>query len=645
MFTTTVRKRAGQLSLGLLLALPMSEPPRAWSSADGTLELHGFVENATFTRSRVGLSKVRNTGQLELSKAIGAVGIFSEFSFHGTFRGTYDGVYELNDDEWGDKAGSAQTFQSTGAPPGVLPGPFAAGLPTGFTGWMQSPVQLFGATGPTAGNPNAGLRILGRALHGQQGGAVLGVPVRPCDEDRRGCIDGYMDAKGWELASPEFNSRADVIREAYLDATIALRSGHEIAFRLGRQQVVWGRTDLFRVLDVINPVDFSRQNIYEELEDIRIPMGILNMEYRAGAAGMFEDLNFQLLWKFEQFRPHSLGQGGSPYAILQAGDFFRAMNNCWDNGCTVGNFAFGAAATDFGPRQIGIRRADMPNWSVDSTDVGMRMEGVYKGVGFSANALYYNSQLPSLRGGITSVDPFTGASGVYPYALAFDIAFPRIFLVGGSADFYVDPIKSAFRVELAHTTGEEFANTMRPRLFSESNVIRYVVGWDRPTFIPLLNNNRAFLISAQVFGQHLLDHELGNGPLGKVGIPDWEENWVTTLLVQGFYKNDQILPRIIMAYDVRAQAAAIAPQVDWLINDSWRLVVGANFKVGNGERRFDDNRSALPYPLLAALATGSPAAMPSAGLGGFEPLGRFRSGPIGMAQAEDEIQVTLRYRF
>ena len=30
---------------------------------------------------------------------------------------------------------------------------------------------------------------------------------------------------------------------------------------------------------------------------------------------------------------------------------------------------------------------------------------------------------------------------------------------------------------------------------------------------------------------------------------------------------------------------------------------------------------------------------------GFEPLGRFRSGPIGMAQHEDELQLLLRYRF
>ena len=56
-------------------------------------------------------------------------------------------------------------------------------------------------------------------------------------------------------------------------------SGSVWNFRVGRQQVVWGRTDLFRVLDVINPVDYSRHNIYDELEDIRIPMWMATSEY------------------------------------------------------------------------------------------------------------------------------------------------------------------------------------------------------------------------------------------------------------------------------------------------------------------------------------------------------------------------------
>ena len=67
-------------------------------------------------------------------------------------------------------------------------------------------------------------------------------------------------------------------------------------------------------------------------------------------------------------------------------------------------------------------------------------------------------------------------------------------------------------------------------------------------------------------------------------------------------------------------------------------------KFGTGARTYDDNRTAIPYPGLSGALGGAPIGG-SAGLGGFEPLGRFRSGPIGMAQREDEVQVTLRYRF
>ncbi len=623
----------------------MSSNSFAWTSKDGSWVTHGYLENSTHQRHGVGISRQRSRGQLEWSKNIGRAGIFKNVSMHGTFRGSYDGAYEFNDDDFGDSAGGAVTLQQVGVPAGVLPGPFAGGVPTGFVPWGGG-FPLDGGVVGGATNPNTGLAILGGDLHGgDDGGAILAYPVRPCDEDSRGCLEGYMDADKRDLTSPEFTDRVDAIREAYLDATLPLSNGDEVSFRIGRQQVVWGRTDLFRVLDIVNPVDFSAQNIYEELEDARIPMGIIKMEYHAGAGDTFEDLNFQFLWKFEQARPHTLGQGGSTYSILQAGNFFRAMKTCWDVGCTVGNFAFGVAATDFGPNQIGIRQANTPDWAISDTDIGARIEGVYKGVGFSLNTMYYNSHLPSLRGGITSTDPFAppGTTGVFPYALAFDIDFPRILMVGGSSDFYVEKLKSAFRTELAWTTGEEFANTLRSRLFSESNVLRYVIGWDRPTFIPFLNKKRAFLLSAQVFGQHLLDHELEDGPLGKVGMVDWEENWVGTFLIQGFYKNDTVLPRVITAYDVRAQAGTIAPQVDWLINDSWRLTVGANIKLGTGARPFDDNRSAFPYAGLAGLAGGVVGG--SAGLGGFEPLGRFRSGPIGMAQQEDEAQITIRYRF
>jgi hypothetical protein len=181
--------------------------------------------------------------------------------------------------------------------------------------------------------------VLGSDLHKTKGGVAFGVPQAPCDYDSRGCIKDYMDANSHELASPEFNDRLDFIREAFVVAKMPMADGRSWNFQLGKQQVVWGRTDLFRVLDVINPVDYSRNNIYDELQDIRIPMWIFTAEYRMGATETFDDTNIQFVWNFDKFRPNNLGQGGTPNQILGAGDFFRGMKNLWDNGGTVANFA------------------------------------------------------------------------------------------------------------------------------------------------------------------------------------------------------------------------------------------------------------------------------------------------------------------
>ncbi len=610
------------------------QPAMAWTSRDGSAEVAGFAENATYSRAGVGLSKMRNTLQIEGSKQIGRLGPFEGVSLNGIFRATYDGVYDLNSGNFGVDAGSPISLQSTGG----------SGTTPWGSGNVSTGVADFGFN--TATNPNEGLQILGSDLHATAGGVGMGVPVRPCDTDNRGCISDYMDDDLNDLRFPEFNSRADFIRELYVDASLPTADGGEWAFRLGRQQVIWGRTDLFRVLDVLNPVDFSRHNIYDELEDIRIPMWMLVAERHFGATEIFDDLNFQIVWNFDKFRPHRLGQGGTPYAILDAGSFFRAMKNCWDNGCTVANFAGGSLSTDFPAHVIGIRQAVLPDWDLDNTQLGLKVEGEYKGTGFSLNALYYRSQLPSLHGMIPGVnDPFVPGidSGSYPYLIAFDIYFPRVLLLGGSLDVYADKIKSVFRVEAAWTTGEEFANTLQPTLYSENDVFRYVIGWDRPTFIPFLNKRRAFLLSAQLFGQYIFDHELVTVNGIKAGMPERQLNHIMTFLIKGWYKNDRLSPQLILAHDFGARATTIAPLVEWLVDDHWQINFGANIKVGSTAQIFDDCRACAPFPALHGGAGAGNLALRN--LAGYEPLGRFRAGPIGMAQNEDEVQLTVRYRF
>jgi hypothetical protein len=635
---------ASNVGLSLLIALTVN------TSFAADTEWSGFFEEAVYVRDEVGLSKARTTAQFEGFKFIDNVGMFSNVSINSTFRVTYDAVYELNDDEYGDDAGGSIILE------GGQTGDRAHG--DGFVNNISfaGPFPNNAFADPTTlaiTNPNSGLMVLGENLHPIGGGVAFGVPVRPCDVDSRGCIDDYMDADGDELASPEiFGDRADWIRELYVDGTVALSGGKELNIRLGKQQVVWGRTDLFRVLDVINPVDYSRNNIYDELEDIRIPMWILQTEYRMGANEVLDDSNISMVWNFDKFRPHNLGQCGTPNVILDAGCFFRGMKNLWDNGGTVANFAGvpgldGLQTTDFGPGQIGIRGAELPEWKLSNTQLGFKYEGVYKDLSFSINAMSYRSQLPSLRGSnFESVNAFTGDSQVYDHIIAFDIVFPRVKMLGGSFDYYSQDMDTVFRVEAAYSDGEEFANTLEPRLFSESDVVRYVLGADKNVFIRSINKNRAFLLSGQLFGQHLLDHELESGPLGKVGMADWEDNWIATFLIKGWWMNDRLSPQILMAHDFRAGSSVIAPSIDWLIDDNWQLVVVANVKVGDGAQEFDDCRSCNPWgPFTATPAHTDPFQSGSVGLGGYEPLGRFRAGPIGMANKEDEIQITLRYRF
>ena len=629
----------------------------AASAQEGEWDIAGFVENATYYRDGQDLSKVRNTGQFEFSKDFGKRFGLSNFRVSGTLRATYDAVYDINDDEWGDEAGGSRSFQNAGSTNAQL---IYGG--NGDSPWGQS---ILGAPGSPPGfgfdlarNPNDGLKVLGEDYHSPQGGVTIGVPVRPCDEDSRGCnLDDYMDYDKNDLRFPEFNDELDFIRELYVEGAIPTGDTSELFLRVGKQQVVWGRTDLFRVLDIINPVDFSRHNIYDELEDIRMPQWIATAEYRWGATDWFEDLNVQLVWNFDEFRPNDLGQGGTPYSILDAGSFFRAMNNCWENGCTVSNFVPAQAlldegvplpinpdpgflAADFGPGVIGIRDVDLP----DGHDQGgIKLEGVYNSVGFSLNYYHFYQQLPVLRGGIPAKNPWTEEVKSWDRLIAFDTGFPEVDLFGGSLDFYIDPIKTVFRVEATYTTGEEFANTLEDKLYSDSDVFRWVLGVDRNTFIPFLNKNRAFLISGQVFGQHLLDHETEQAPLGEIGMPDWDDNYIATLLIKGWWKSDTISPQIITAYDYEAEAGTFAPSIDWLISDNWRLIFGANIKFGDdmGDQQFDDCRTCNPFPGF----TGPPDQDQSLGLSGIQPLGRFRSGPLGSASQEDEIQITIRYRF
>jgi len=70
----------------------------------------------------------------------------------------------------------------------------------------------------------------------------------------------------------ESYTQRDALREAYVDGTV-----DDWSIRAGKQQVVWGTADGMKLLDMINPTDYSEM-AQNQMEDSRIPVWMINAE-------------------------------------------------------------------------------------------------------------------------------------------------------------------------------------------------------------------------------------------------------------------------------------------------------------------------------------------------------------------------------
>lgn len=92
--------------------------------------------------------------------------------------------------------------------------------------------------------------------------------------------DAIYDIKG----TTKFNSneldelKSEVeLYDAYLEGSIT----DTLDFKVGRQVVVWGRSDTIRVTDVLNPLDNRRPGMVD-IEDLRLPVTMAKFDYFLG---------------------------------------------------------------------------------------------------------------------------------------------------------------------------------------------------------------------------------------------------------------------------------------------------------------------------------------------------------------------------
>lgn len=277
------------------------------------------------------------------------------------------------------------------------------------------------------------------------------------------------------------------IRELYLDLT----PSDVLWIRIGRQQVAWGETGQYRLLDVVNPIDSSWHfGALESFEDQRMPLWSMLTAVDIPSI----DHTLELLWIPLIDAPEDtvsvpltfVGAWGLPYSNSPS------------------------------PFLIDDKRMLYPGREPEDMRAGLRWKGPIGDASTYSLVYMYTHQLsPPVP---VRFQQFEIAPGAFdPSHLEnLDLEFPRQHIVGGSIDYaFESPIGLIARLETAiepdrtyplrsdvtSGTGGLHADPDEPGLFhfepSEEVAVNYAVVLMRPTMIRFLNPTQNFLLVAQ----------------------------------------------------------------------------------------------------------------------------------------------------
>ncbi len=206
-------------------------------------------------------------------------------------------------------------------------------------------------------------------------------------------------------------------RETYIEGSIL----PDLDIKVGRQIIVWGNSETFRVTDILNPLD-NRTPGLTDIEDLRLPVCMTRMDYH---------------WRTDAGYYNLTG------VIVQEQRFNK-------------NPVFG---NDFFPLDRPLPHEEMPAQNFENSEYALAIKGIFQNWDLSLyGASFYNDDFYMENIGVQQIPvQLPDGSTVWQQVDVYERQHARLWMTGFSANYALGDW--LFKTELARFDGFKYANT------------------------------------------------------------------------------------------------------------------------------------------------------------------------------------------
>ena len=324
------------------------------------------------------------------------------------------------------------------------------------------------------------------------------------------------------------------LREAYAD--IKFR-GIPLTVRAGRQQIVWGETDNFRMLDRANPLNLT-WHLQQEVpapafgwDELRRTFWMMKFLYDLGDIYRFSQNFLEWYWNPGDWAPAKQAFLPRPWGLR----FYDPLTNPVDGGFIAGICANSSVLIKQGPNKDqhkcttlmnGTKFLEKGNYSrnpLDNSQVGIRYHGIAP-FGLEFSFVYFYQRWAGDDG--TNFAPLRvlpkndknnalaaklESKGIFPG----EYITPYVHSIGMAANYSDETYtQTVFRAETIYDVGipifdiakETVADRPAVPGITNKNMWKGMIAFDRPTWIRAVNKKTTVFLTGQFFFHYMIDN-------------------------------------------------------------------------------------------------------------------------------------------